>query len=381
VADSIRVLIVDDDPLVRVGLTLVLGAAPEVEIVGEAGDGAEAIEMVRSLRPDVVLMDIRMPRMDGLAATEALRRDGPEPAIIALTTFDTDENLLGALRRGANGFLLKDIAPTEILNAVRRAAAGESILAPAVVPRLIEYAVGRTGGTTDSDARPSGDRDGHPDGQAAESPVPITAPPGRAPGPTGRTAGSSNRAAGSPDHVAGSPDHTGGSPDHTGGSPDHTGGSPDHTGGSTDHAGGSTDYAGGSTGRLAGLPDPERAAGSLERAAGRLDRAVGPSDRGARSPDRGGPPADHPAGLSDHAAGGPDRGVDARRERAATVLRRLSPREREVAEAVATGRSNAEISADLHMSVPTVKAYVSRVLDKVGCTNRVQIAILIHEAR
>ncbi|MEU8239939.1 response regulator transcription factor [Actinoplanes missouriensis] len=213
-ADLIRVLIADDDPLVRVGLSLVLGAGSDLQVVGEAGDGAEAVEAARRLRPDVVLMDIRMPRMDGLAATAELRRDGPEPAIVVLTTFDTDEHLLGALRLGANGFLLKDIAPTEILKSVRKAAAGESILAPAVVPRLIQHAVGR--------------------------------------------------------------------------------------------------------GRSAGGADP---------------------------------------------------------------LAVLTPREREVAEAVATGASNADISRDLHMSVPTVKAYVSRLLEKLRCANRVQVAILVHEAR
>ncbi|MEV6300243.1 response regulator transcription factor [Actinoplanes sp. NPDC051861] len=220
-AELIRVLIADDDPLVRVGLSLVLGAGPDLQLVGEAGDGAEAVEASRRLHPDVVLMDIRMPRMDGLAATAELRRDGPRPAIVVLTTFDTDEHLLGALRLGANGFLLKDIAPTEILDAVRRAAAGESILSPSVVPRLIGYAVGRS-------------------------------------------------------------------------------------------------------------TDDER---------------------------------------------------DGRAARAAAVLDRLTERERDVAGAVATGRSNAEIGAELHMSVPTVKAYVSRLLDKLGCANRVQVAILVHDSR
>jgi DNA-binding NarL/FixJ family response regulator len=222
VAGVIRVLIVDDDPLVRVGLGLVLGAGKDLQIVGEAGDGAEAVELARRLRPDVVLMDIRMPRMDGLAATREIRRDGPEPAVIVLTTFDTDEHLLGALRLGANGFLLKDIAPEAILDAVRRAAAGESILAPSVVPRLIGYAVG----------------------QQAHAPR---------------------------------------------------------------------------------------------------------ENSGA--------------------------------QRARAMLERLSEREREVAEAVATGSSNAEIGAGLHMSVPTVKAYVSRLLEKLDCANRVQVAILVHESR
>jgi DNA-binding NarL/FixJ family response regulator len=219
VAGVIRVLIVDDDPLVRVGLSLVLGAGPDLQIVGEAADGAQAVEMVRQLHPDVVLMDIRMPRMDGLTATAEIRRAGPEPAVIVLTTFDTDEHLLGALRLGANGFLLKDIAPESILDAVRRAATGEPILAPSVLPRLIGHAVGR-------------------------------------------------------------------------------------------------------------------------------DPAPGRGDRPEQK-----------------------------------LLARLSEREREVAEAVATGSSNAEIGAELHMSVPTVKAYVSRLLEKLNCANRVQVAILVHESR
>ncbi|KUL30020.1 response regulator [Actinoplanes awajinensis] len=220
-AGVIRVLIADDDPLVRVGLSMVLAAGKDLQIVGEAADGAEAVELVRRLHPDVVLMDVRMPRMDGLAATAEIRRAGPEPAIIVLTTFDTDDHLLGALRRGANGFLLKDIPPDRILDAVRRAAAGESILAPSVLPRLISHAVGASA---------------------------VEAEPG-----------------------------------------------------------------------------PE------------------------------------PAALA--------------------ALQRLSEREREVAEAVATGSSNAEIAVALHMSVPTVKAYVSRLLDKLSCANRVQVAIMVHDAR
>jgi DNA-binding NarL/FixJ family response regulator len=224
VADLIRVVIVDDDPLVRVGLSLVLGAGADIEVVGEAADGAAALDAVRTLAPDVVLMDIRMPGMDGLAATEALRGAEPAPAVIVLTTFDTDEHVLRALRGGASGFLLKDTPPTEMLTAVRRVAAGESMLSPTVLARLI-------------------------------------------------------------------------------------------------------------------------------------DRVVHGGD--APSP-------------------GPAEGDRASRARAA--LDRLSPREREVAHAVAQGKSNVEIGAEVFMSTATVKAYVSRLLAKLECANRVQVAILVHEA-
>jgi len=218
----IRVLIVDDDPLVRVGLRMVLGAGRDLDVVGEAGDGAAGVVAAGELRPDVVLMDIRMPGLDGLAATERLRsaEPGPGPAILVLTSFDADEHVLRALRAGANGFLLKDTAPTEILDAVRRVAAGESMLSPAVLTRLIDTVV-----------------------------------------------------------------------------------------------------------------------------------------RGAAAP-----------------AGGPGSAARA-------LLGRLTGREREVADAVAAGRSNAEIAAQLYMSVATVKATVSRLFTKLECTNRVQIAIVVHESR
>jgi DNA-binding NarL/FixJ family response regulator len=222
VADVIRVLIVDDDPLVRVGLRLVLGAGPDLDVVGEAGDGVAGVAAARELRPDVVLMDIRMPGLDGLAATERLRSEepAPGPAIIVLTSFDADEHVLRALRAGANGFLLKDTAPTEILDAVRRVAAGESMLSPAVLTRLIDTVV-----------------------------------------------------------------------------------------------------------------------------------------RGGAAP-----------------AGGPGSAARA-------LLERLTGREREVADAIAAGRSNAEIAAQLYMSVATVKATVSRLFSKLECANRVQIAIVVHESR
>jgi len=137
VADLIRVLVVDDDPLVRVGLTMVLGAAADLTVVGEAGDGAEAVTAVGGLDPDVVLMDIRMPGTDGLAATDAIRRRGRRPAVIMLTTFDTDEHVVRALRAGAGGFLLKDTPPDRIATAIRSVAAGEPILSPAVTRRLM----------------------------------------------------------------------------------------------------------------------------------------------------------------------------------------------------------------------------------------------------
>jgi len=216
----IQVLIVDDDPLVRVALSMVLGAGPDIEVVAEAGDGAAGVAAVRRVRPDVVLMDIRMPGLDGLAATDLVMAEPDPPAVVVLTSFDADEHVLRALRSGASGFLLKDTAPAEILAAVRRVAAGESMLSPAVLTRLIETVV--------------------------------------------------------------------------------------------------------------------------------RDPAPAPDGRGIR---------------------------------ARAALDRLTDREREVAVAVAAGRSNADIGAELFMSVATVKATVSRLLTKLECANRVQIAILVHESR
>ncbi len=211
---TIRVLLVDDDPLVRSGLRLMLGAAGDVEVVGEAADGAEVQELVERLRPDVVLMDIRMPGLDGLAATERLRGLAEPPEIVMLTTFNADEHVLRALRAGAAGFVLKDTPPGEIVDAVRRVAAGDPVLSPAVTERLIAHVTG--------------------------------------------------------------------------------------------------------------------------------------SARDARS---------------------------ARRS-----LDALGEREREVAVAIGQGKSNAEIAAELFMSLPTVKTHVSRILAKLGLNNRVQIALLAHDA-
>nr|BFE72229.1 hypothetical protein GCM10020092_055300 [Actinoplanes digitatis] len=118
----VRVLIVDDDALVRAGLTMILSGAEDIAVVGEAADGSEVPAAVAAHRPDVVLMDIRMPRVDGLTATESLRGRAGAPEVIVLTTFDADEFVLRALRAGASGFLLKDTPPVEILHAVRRVA-------------------------------------------------------------------------------------------------------------------------------------------------------------------------------------------------------------------------------------------------------------------
>ena len=133
----IRVLIVDDDALVRAGLSMMLSCAEEIEVVGEVGDGAAVAGAVNSHRPNVVLMDIRMPVMDGLTATEALRARREPPQIIVMTTFDTDDHVLRALRAGASGFLLKHTPPPEIIRAIRLVAAGEPMLSPTVMRRLM----------------------------------------------------------------------------------------------------------------------------------------------------------------------------------------------------------------------------------------------------
>ncbi|MGP3954885.1 response regulator [Nonomuraea sp. 3N208] len=212
----IRVLIVDDDAMVRAGLSMILGGAGDIEIVAEAADGSEVPPLVAEHRPDVVLMDIRMPGVDGLTATEALRGTSSPPEVVVLTTFHADAQVLRALRAGAAGFLLKDIAPGDLVQAIRKVAAGEPILSPAVTRQLIT-------------------------------------------------------------HV---------------------------------------------------------------------------SDGGARE----------------------------RTDRARKLLGRLSEREREVALAVGRGRSNAEIARELYMSVPTVKAHVSRILTKLDLNNRVQVALLVYDA-
>ncbi|KAA0921698.1 MULTISPECIES: response regulator transcription factor [Streptomyces] len=150
---AIRLLLVDDDPLVRAGLSFMLGGADDLEIVGEAADGGEVAAAVDRTRPDVVLMDIRMPTVDGLAATEGLRARADAPEVIVLTTFHADEQVLRALRAGAAGFVLKDTPPAQILDAVRRVAAGDPVLSPAVTRQLMEHAAGGAPDTRRTRAR------------------------------------------------------------------------------------------------------------------------------------------------------------------------------------------------------------------------------------
>ncbi|SDG09166.1 two component transcriptional regulator, LuxR family [Blastococcus aurantiacus] len=218
---AVRVLVVDDDPLVRAALAMVLGGSGDCVLVGEAADGEEVPAAVAAHAPDVVLMDIRMPQVDGLTATERLRARPGGPEVIVLTTFDADASVLRALRAGASGFLLKDTPPAAIVDAVRRVAAGEPMLSPTVTRQLMA-------------------------------------------------------------HVA------------------------------------------------------------------EVEQSVG--------------------------------GPDVRRATALALLDRLSEREREVALAVGRGLSNAQIAAEAYMSVATVKAHVSRLLTKLEAANRVQVALVVHDA-
>jgi DNA-binding NarL/FixJ family response regulator len=218
VSDVIRVLLVDDDPLVRSGLKLMLSGAEQIEVVAEVDDGRGVLPAVDKHHPDVVLMDIRMPELDGIAATDLLRAQPKPPQVLVLTTFDADELVVRALRAGAAGFLLKDTPPAEIVRSIELVNAGDGTLSPPVARRLIAL-------------------------------------------------------------VAGDPD------------------------------------------------------------------------------------------------------AGARHESARKRFGTLSAREREVALAVGRGLANAEIAAELYMSVATVKAHVSRLLTKLGVENRVQIALLVQEAQ
>ena len=137
----IRVLLVDDQSLLRMGFRLILEAEPDIEVVGEAGDGAAGVGMTSALHPDVVLMDVRMPGTDGIAATRLITAADPAIKVLILTTFDLDEYVFAGLKAGASGFLLKDAPPAELLTAIRTVAGGDAVLAPTATRRLIDQFV------------------------------------------------------------------------------------------------------------------------------------------------------------------------------------------------------------------------------------------------
>ncbi len=134
---SIRVLLVDDQALIRMGFSLVLGATDDIQVVGEASDGAAAVRLAESLGPDLVLMDVRMPVMDGVEATRLICESGTPARVLVLTTFDLDEYAFAALRAGASGFLLKDVRPEELCDAIRAVAAGDAVISPRITRELL----------------------------------------------------------------------------------------------------------------------------------------------------------------------------------------------------------------------------------------------------
>lgn len=154
-AGRIRVLLVDDQPLLRMGFRLILEGEDDLDVVGEASDGAQAVRQARELTPDVVLMDVRMPVLDGIEATRAITGSGSGARIIILTTFDIDEYAFAGLQAGASAFLLKDVAPTELVQAVRVVASGDAVVAPRVTQRLLETYVRGDGGAAASAAAPA----------------------------------------------------------------------------------------------------------------------------------------------------------------------------------------------------------------------------------
>ncbi|PVZ57873.1 DNA-binding response regulator [Arthrobacter sp. H-02-3] len=162
--EPIRVLLVDDQPLLRMGFRLILEGEDDLCIVGEASDGAEAVRQARELVPDVVLMDVRMPVLDGIEATRAIAASAPRAKIIILTTFDLDEYAFAGLQAGASAFLLKDVAPAELISAVRVVASGDAVVAPRVTQRLLETYVR---GAAPAGAAPSGVDGGGPAGNPA----------------------------------------------------------------------------------------------------------------------------------------------------------------------------------------------------------------------
>ncbi|MCJ0976080.1 response regulator transcription factor [Rhodococcus sp. ARC_M12] len=146
----ITVVVVDDQELMRMGLNMVLEAQDDIAVVGEASDGAAAVEAVTRLAPTVVLMDIRMPGIDGVAATRTITESGSEARVLVMTTFDLDDNVLGALRAGASGFLLKDTPPEDLISAIRSVAAGDAVVSPKVTKRLLSRFVAQSESIADA---------------------------------------------------------------------------------------------------------------------------------------------------------------------------------------------------------------------------------------
>lgn len=151
---AVRVLLVDDHAVMRAGFRMILEAAPGIEVVGEAGDGHEAVAAASTLRPDVICMDVQMPGMDGIEATRLITAGAAAGAVVIVTTFDRDDYLFRALEAGASGFLLKNAGPEELVTAVRVAAAGDALLAPAVTKRVIERFAMDAGAPASSHPRP-----------------------------------------------------------------------------------------------------------------------------------------------------------------------------------------------------------------------------------
>ena len=146
----IRVVIADDQALVRAGFRSLLDAQPDVSVVGEAADGEAAVRLAIEQVPDVVLMDVRMPGIDGVAATRTITESGSDAKVLVMTTFDLDEHVLGALRAGASGFLLKDTPPEDLVSAIRSVAAGDAVVSPKVTKRLLSRFVAQTPSTSDA---------------------------------------------------------------------------------------------------------------------------------------------------------------------------------------------------------------------------------------
>jgi DNA-binding NarL/FixJ family response regulator len=157
---AIRVVLVDDQELVRTGFRMVLDAQPDIDVVGEAGDGGQALELLRATTTDVVLMDVRMPRLDGIEATRKICADHEDVKVIILTTFDLDEYAFAALRAGASGFLLKDAGPAQLVAAIRAVRSGDAVVAPSTTRRLLDRFVPHLPGT---------------DGESAAATAPLTA--------------------------------------------------------------------------------------------------------------------------------------------------------------------------------------------------------------